>query len=126
MELTGRLTGDALISTLKDQRQVINFTIAINDSYKPKGSDAVKKLTTFVNCSFWRTPGIAAYLKKGTLVELFGRISVNAWINTSGEAKASLNFHVSNIKLHGNQNSAMEENNAPVAPASEVADDLPF
>jgi single-strand DNA-binding protein len=126
MELTGRLTGDAMISTLKDQRQVINFTIAINDSYKPKGTDAVKKLTTFVNCSFWRTPGIAVYLKKGTLVELFGRISVSAWINTSGDAKASLNFHVSNIKLHGNHNSPIAETESSASPTTETADDLPF
>ena len=34
MELTGRITADAKLSTVKDGRQVVNFTIAINDSYK--------------------------------------------------------------------------------------------
>jgi single-strand DNA-binding protein len=125
MELTGRLTADAVISTLKDQRQVINFSIVINDSYKPKGSDTVKKLITYVNCSYWRNPGLATYLKKGTLVELFGRISVNAWTNTEGEAKASLNFHINSIKLHGR--STIENAEAPsLSSTPENNDDLPF
>ena len=32
MELVGRLTADAKVSTLKDERKVVNFSIAINDS----------------------------------------------------------------------------------------------
>ena len=101
MEITGRITADAKVSTLKDGRQVINFSVAINDSYKPKGSEAAVKVATYFNCSYWLNPGIEPYLTKGTLVECYGRISINAWTNAEGEAKASLNFHVNNIKLHG-------------------------
>ena len=43
MEITARLTADAKVNTLKDERQVVNFTIAINDSYKPKESAETKK-----------------------------------------------------------------------------------
>ena len=32
--MTARLTGDAKISTLKNDKQVVNFSVAINDSYK--------------------------------------------------------------------------------------------
>lgn len=38
MEMTARLTGDAKISTLKNDKQVVNFSVAINDSYKAKRS----------------------------------------------------------------------------------------
>lgn len=100
MELTGRLTADAKRSTLKDERQVVNFSIAINDRYKPRNGE-VKEITTFINCAYWVNPGIAPFLTKGTLIELFGRIGVNAWTNAEGQARASLTFHVSNIKLHG-------------------------
>ena len=44
---------------------------------------------------------MASLLTKDTLVELIGRISARAWINTDGEPKAGLNFHTSQIKLHG-------------------------
>ncbi len=44
---------------------------------------------------------IAEFLTTGTLVELSGRISSNAWIGKDGEIKSGLNFHTSNVKLHG-------------------------
>ena len=126
MELVGRLTADAKVSTVKDERKVINFSIAINDSYKAKGSDEVKKITTYVNCSYWRSPGIAEYLTKGVLVEVFGRISANAWTNAQGEVKASLNFHVTGIKLHGKGNTTIKETVPASNDIKEPLEDLPF
>ena len=125
--LIGRVTADAKVSTLKDEKQVVNFSIAINDSYKPKGSMEVKKFTTYVNCSYWIGTGIAEHLKKGTLVELCGRISVSAWNNMKGEAQGSLNFHVSNIKLHGKAKTAAADTAAATeTQAANASDDLPF
>jgi single-strand DNA-binding protein len=126
MELTGRLTADAKLSILKDDRKVVNFSIAINDSYKPKASEVAMKVTTFFNCSYWKNPGIAEYLKKGTLVELSGRISVNTWKNADGEAKASLNFHVNSIKLHGKTGAIAKENIPASVQITQPVDDLPF
>ena len=128
MELVGRLTADATVSTLKDERQVVNFTIAINDSYKPKCSAQVVKSTNYVNCSYWINPGIASYLTKGLLVELSGRIGVNAYKDMKDEAKASLTFHVSSIKLHGSPKTGESSATKKEEPATaEVpADDLPF
>lgn len=132
MEIIARVTGDAKVNTLKDERQVVNFNVAMNDSYKPKGSEEVKKVVTFIQCSYWMNPSIAQYLTKGTLVELYGRIGVNAYKAMDGEPKASLTFHVNNIKLHGGGKAANKTNNvsAPVtANASDLLeplDDLPF
>ena len=127
MEMTARLTGDAKISTLKNDRQVVNFSVAINDSYKAKGSNEVTKVVTYVQCDYWVYPGVAPYLTKGTLVELQGRVGVNAYIGKDGEAKATLTFHVNTIKLHGK---ASAKDEAPVKENAtailEPADDLPF
>lgn len=98
--MTGKVTADATVTTTKSEKKVVNFSIAINDRYKPKDSDEWKQFTTFVSCSFWRSESIAASIKKGILVEVAGRISVSAWINMKGEAKVTLNFHVNSIKLH--------------------------
>ena len=125
--LIGRVTADAKVSTLKDEKQVVNFSIAINNSYKPKGSMEAKQLTTYANCSYWISTGIASHLKKGVLVELCGRISVSAWNNMKGEAQGSLNFHVSNIKLHGKAKTAAPDTATPTEPqAANAGDDLPF
>lgn len=127
MELIGRLTADAKVNTLKDDRKVVNFSVAINDRYKTKEGE-LKEVATFVNCAYWISPGIASYLTKGTLVELYGRIGVNAWNNMDGEARATLTLHVSNIKLHGGKNLVAEPAGQPITqqPGAAAADDLPF
>ena len=101
MEMTARLTGDAKISTLKNDKQVVNFNVAINDRYKAKGSSEPTKIVTYVQCDYLVNLGVAQYLTKGTLVELQGRVGLNAYIGKDGEAKATLTFHVNTIKLHG-------------------------
>jgi len=137
MEIVGRVTADATVNTLKDERKVVNFSVAVNDSYKSKGSDTATKVTTYFNCSYWVNPGIVEHLTKGTLVECYGRISANAWTNAEGEAKASLNLHVNYIKLHGKPKGS----ETPVVPmngkekktalvnayeVTEPSEDLPF
>ena len=51
-QLTGRVTGDAKVSEVKGGKSVVNFSIAINDSYKPKDGDRVE-LTTKIECAYW-------------------------------------------------------------------------
>ena len=123
MEMTGRVTGDATVTTTKSGKKVVNFSIAINDSYNPKDSDERKQFTTFVSCSYWRSETIAASNKKGMLVEVAGRISVSAWMNAKGEPKGTLNFHVNSIKLHGKATAAATPKPSEI---TEPLDDLPF
>lgn len=99
MEITGRLTADAVVRTVSGERKVVGFSIAINDTYRSGGEQ--KKITTFIDCSYWLNTGIAEYLKKGGWVQLYGRIGVNAYMSGNNEAKASLTFHTSAIKLLG-------------------------
>ena len=135
MELTGRLTGDAVIKALPDERQVVNFSIAINDYYKSKGASEGKEFTLYVSCSYWRSTGVAVKLLKGTIVEVAGRMYIRAYIGTDNEPKASLNLHCNSIKVHGltskKQHGNMEKakQEAPVesvAVQTEPDDDIPF
>ena len=111
--IVGRITQNAKINTLKNDKKVVNFSVAINDSYKTKQGER-KEQTTYYNCSYWINAKIAEYLTKGTLVELSGRISSSAWIGKDGEIKSGLNFHTSNIKLHGGKQKS-EFNKEPIA-----------
>lgn len=128
MEITGRLTADAAVRPVNDNRQVVNFDIAINDSYRTKDGDT-KKLTTYVQCAYWLGSEVARYLTKGTVVSLSGRIGVNAYTNMQGEAVGKLTFHANSIRLFG----AGKSNGAPLATtpqqpaaAANDIDDLPF
>lgn len=97
--IVDRITKNAEINILKNDKQVVSFSVVINDSYKTKQGER-KEQTTYYNCSYWINAKIAEYLTKGTLVELSGRISSNSWIGKDGEIKLGLNFHTSQIKLH--------------------------
>jgi len=129
MELVGRITKNAVVNQLKDERKVVNFSIAVNDYYKPKNGEPVK-VVTYVNCSYWISEKIAERLTKATLVEINGRIFVNAYKGADGEAKASLNCHVNSIKIHsfGKQELAAvnTQNTETTSNREEVAEDLPF
>ena len=58
MEMTARLTGDEKIGVLKNDKKVVNFNVAINDSYKAKGSNEPTKVVTYVQCDYWVTPAL--------------------------------------------------------------------
>lgn len=118
----GRVTADAKVNTLKDERQVVNFSVAINDYYKAKSSSEGKKVVTFINCAYWVSPRVADRLAKGTLVEITGRLYVNAYKGMDGEARGSLNCHVSGIKVHSTAKPAVSE----AAREQKTNDNLPF
>lgn len=130
MNIIGRLTRDAEIRSVSNNRQVVNFSVAVNDSYKNKQGEWVEQ-TAYFDCSYWRTPNVAKMLTKGRLVELSGRASARAWIGKDGEAKAGMNFHTSDIKpLGGGKRTetaqavtGMDEGKAIL---HEKEDDLPF
>lgn len=70
MEMTPILTGDAKISNRKNDKQVVNFNVAIDHSYKAKGSEETTKIVTYVQCDYWVNLGVAQYLSKGTWGEV--------------------------------------------------------
>jgi len=133
MNIIGRLTRDAQISTLPSDKQVVNFSVAVNESYRNKQGERMEH-TEYFNCAYWLSTNVAKVLTKGTLVELTGKVSARAWIGGDGEAHAALNFHTSNIKLHGggrrNETAAGDNTQAPASSAhnnnGENKDDLPF
>lgn len=125
MEFTGRITSDAKTSTVKGDKEVVNFSVAINDRYRPKGATETKELVTYINVAWWMGTGIAKILRKGAIVTVSGRLYTNAYIDLSGNAKASINCHASEIKLvHSKKTEQPAEVNA--ADITEPVADLPF
>jgi len=120
MEIIGRLTKDAQVKSLKDERKLVSFTIAVNDSYTTKDGQR-HEITNFINCSYWISTKIAQHLTKGSIIQVYGHIGINIY-SSMGEAKGNLTFHINNIKIvmkyKGGQR--VEE------PVEEQKADLPF
>ncbi|MGM8362242.1 single-stranded DNA-binding protein [Flavobacterium sp. ARAG 55.4] len=125
MNITGRLTRDAEVRTTSQEKHVVNFSIATNDSYRNKQGERIEQ-TTYFDCSYWISPNVAKILTKGTLVELTGRVSARAWTGNDGEAHAGLNFHTSNIKLHGGGKKSETAQTTTGTSNNKSEDDLPF
>jgi single-strand DNA-binding protein len=125
MEFTGTITSDATVSTVKGDKEVVNFSIAINDRYKPKGATEAKEFTTYINIAWWMGKGIARILTKGSIVTINGRLFVNAYNDMSGNAKASINCQADSIKLIRGKKSEPSKELEPNE-ITEPVSDLPF
>src|ERR1700761_7628494 len=127
MLFSGRLTSDAEVRNVKGDKKVTGFTVAINDRFKTKDGEK-REITTYVECSYWINPGLAEYLKKGTIVEIFGRMEARAWVNKDGDAQANLACNVGTIKLLGNGVAKLERQNTKSTVKTTITseDDLPF
>ena len=137
MELTGRVTADAVISITKSGKEVVEFSIAVNNYYKPKGATEAVQVTQYVECSYWIGKGVVSRLLKGVVAEVSGRTSVQQpYIGKDGTAKASLNMHCNAIKVNGRNSSGKTKETGTgtgqkpvienIAAITEPMDDMPF
>ena len=98
MEITGRVTADAAVRRA-GEKEVLGFSIAINDRYKVAGSLEYKEVVTFINCSYWISMNIGQWVKKGAVVLLGGRLSMHVYVNNDGNPIGSIDFHVDKISF---------------------------
>ena len=123
MEITGRTTADASIKRTTDNRELVTFTLVLNDYFKPKNGEP-QKVSTFIDCSYWISTKIAAQIKKGCILTVHGRIDINAYKTKDGEFHAHLVFHCNHIKIVAKKAGAAPAAST-VAPVEET-EDLPF
>jgi single-strand DNA-binding protein len=130
MLFTGRLTANAEVKAVKGDKQVINFTVAINQKWKNKAGEKKEK-TAFVDCAYWRNSGIAEYLTKGAVVEIAGWMEAQGYQSKSDGIKARLICTCDTIKLFSvNAKAEQKTEKKETAPHTTGAgaddDDLPF
>jgi len=125
MNIIGRVTKDAEVRTLSNSKQVVNFSVATNDSYRNKAGERVEQ-TTYLDCAYWISPKVVDILTKGSLVELTGRVSARSWTGNNGETHVGLNFNTSNIKLHLGGKKSETVQSTTGTNNSKPKEDLPF
>ncbi|NOW96001.1 single-stranded DNA-binding protein [Mucilaginibacter sp. SG564] len=128
MLFTGRITANAQTRTVSGDKQVTNFTVALNQRYKTKAGEKKEK-TAFVNCSYWVNPGLAVYLTKGAIVEISGWVEAQTWETREGKTLADLVCSVDTVKLFGSNGTKQSEttkDKKAVAAGGGDDDDLPF
>jgi single-strand DNA-binding protein len=130
MLFTGRLTANATVNPVKGDKQVINFTVAINQQWKNKAGEK-KERTAFIECAYWRNSGIAEYLTKGAVVEISGWMEAQAYQSTKEGLRARLLCTCDTMKLFSliakaEPKAGKQEAAANTTGAGADDDDLPF
>ena len=130
MLFTGRLTAHAEVATVKGDKTVTNFTVALNQRFTTKAGEKREK-TAYVDCAYWINPGLADYLTKGAVVEVSGWVEAEAWNDRDGVAHPRLVCNVDAVKLFSVAAKGAEDNGetrkkAAAAEQTPDDDDLPF
>jgi len=138
LEIIGHIGNDAEIKDL-GTNQVINFSVAVSESYTNKQNEKVTS-TMWFECVKWgNNTAVAQYLKKGTQVYVSGKPSNRGWVNEQGEAKIVNGITVFDIQLLGSKTESTQSNaTAPAQtqtnpqqmggslPGEDEESDLPF
>lgn len=63
MNIIGRLTRYAEVRTTSQSKQVVKFSVAVNDTYRNKQGERVAQ-TAYFDCSYWKTLNVVRVLTK--------------------------------------------------------------
>lgn len=98
--IVGYLGQDAQTRTLDGGRVVTSFSVAFTESWKNQAGEKQER-TTWFNCSYFtqQAPGVADWLRRGSLVCVTGRVSARAYLGQNNQPAASLELNVSEIRL---------------------------
>lgn len=131
MEITGRLTRDAIVRRVGEM-EMVSFSLAVNNSYRTKAGER-KTDTEYYNCSYWISPKVAQFLTRGSVVQVSGWLKGRAYTGNDGQPRTSLDLRTERIIFHGGGQSRepQDVNNLTVHEAvvlqdEESHDDLPF
>ena len=103
IELIGHIGQDAEVKDF-NENQVINFSLAVSQSYTNKQGENISN-TTWYECAKWgNNTSVAQYLKKGTQVFVSGKPQSRAWQKEDGTLVSNLGVNVFNLTLLGSKN----------------------
>lgn len=90
--LVGNVVADAEVANTRRGTSIVNFRIAVNDSYKDKQTGELVKKTVFIGVTAYdAAPETIDLLTKGRRVRIEGKLGFDQWESNDG-SKKSRNF----------------------------------
>ena len=90
ISMTGRLTRDAELVYTKNQKAILNFSIANQPGNK-------ETPTGFYDCVLWERPKLEEHLKKGSKIFLTGYLNRDQWKDKDGKNRNRVKIVVREI-----------------------------
>jgi len=97
LQVTGRVSTDAVIRTLPSGQQVVSFNVADNHDYKRQGTNEWVKSRTYFSCTYFRSTNIANVLRQGAVVQVQGIIKPRTYKTRTGQEATALNLTANSI-----------------------------
>jgi len=113
--LAGNLTRDPELRYTSGGKAVVNFSIAVNESYKTKDGEKKQK-TAFIRCVAWeaKAENIAKYFTKGKAIYVEGRIDSSQYEDKDGKKREKTEVVVSDFQfVDSKSNGQTNTNGAP-------------
>ena len=142
--LVGNLGRDPEMRQTKSGDQVVNFSVATNESWTDKGTGEKKDRTEWHKVIAWgRTAEICnEYLTKGKLVYIEGRLQTSEWADSDGNKRYTTEIVATEMQMLGTRSeegytSPSEQASSYTSPSEQVSkggemdsgiteDDIPF
>jgi single-strand DNA-binding protein len=125
--IVGNLGQDPEIRYTANGVPVASFTVAVNEAYKGKDGQKVKKVHWFRVSAFQRLAEIVAeYCTKGSKVGVRGQLQQRTWQDSEGMNHSIVEIRARELELLNgkNDNQTVQEAELPLAAAED--DDVPF
>lgn len=101
--LIGNIGKDAISKKMDSGITAINFPVAHNENWKDKKTGEQRTRTTWINCTIWKkegsNQGVLSYLKRGTLVELFGTPIAKGFLDENGSIRTDIRLNVTKTNI---------------------------
>lgn len=98
---TGNLTRDPELRQTQGGQQVLQFSIACNESRKNQQTGQWEEVPNFIDCVVWgtRAEKLAQIMRKGMKVSLSGRLHYSKWQAKDGTNRSKLEVYASEVVL---------------------------
>lgn len=120
----------------RDPEEIANgngagFSLAVNESFKKKGSDTYEEYTNFFEVAVWGGAAgpVLKFLEKGARVVVTGRLKQERW-EKDGQKRSAVKIHAQNVEFMPKNSGAAQSSGSSGAddfdgPPS-TDDDIPF
>lgn len=120
INIVGRLVRDVEERATRTGKQVLNFSIAVDDF------SGGSKQSSFFDVVAFDKPNLVAYLVKGKRVGVSGRLSQSRWENQQGEKRSKVEIIANHIDLLDTYRDEPQKVEAKVIDAGLYDSDIPF
>jgi single-strand DNA-binding protein len=123
----GNLTRDPELKYLPSGTAVVNFTVAINRSYKDHSGET-KEETSFLPVVVWgkQAENCNQYLKKGRPVFIDGDLRQRSWEDKEGQKRSIVEIHAFTVQFLGGRPTEETGIGGEEMPPLPSEDDVPF